>query len=59
MILKGGSVEKKTYVTPHVIELGSVQELTQENPTIDKCGGSADNAYPSILRQLFEGDCPA
>ena len=52
-------MEKKTYVKPQVFEIGSVQELTQENETIDKCGGSADNAYPNILRPLFEGDCPA
>lgn len=49
----------KEYQAPKVYELGSVKELTQENPTIDKCGGSSDAAYPTLLRPLFEGDCPS
>ena len=52
-------MEKKSYESPRVFELGTVRELTHENPTIDKCGGSADNAYPETLRPLFEGDCPS
>jgi hypothetical protein len=51
-------MEKKPYQEPRVFELGTVKELTHENPTQDKCGGSADLAYPQILRPLFEGDCP-
>lgn len=52
-------MNKKPYEAPQVMELGTVQELTRENPDIDKCAGSGDSAYPDILTQAFAGDCPS
>lgn len=49
-------MEKKPYEAPKVYELGTVQDLT-ENGHIDKCGGSADSAFPTLLSGRFAADC--
>jgi hypothetical protein len=55
-------MQKKPYDTPRVEELGSVTDLTQENPDLDKCAGSGDQFLPSPpqppTRQVYLGDCP-
>jgi hypothetical protein len=42
---------QKPYEAPTVTTLGTVQELTQQNP--DKCGGSGDILAPQILDPRF------
>jgi hypothetical protein len=55
-------MQKKPYQAPKVYELGSIAELTQENPDLDKCAGSNDQYVPSPpeppLSPRFAGDCP-
>lgn len=53
---------KKSYESPRIVELGSVQELTQSVPPNDleedKCGGSGDQFIPSLWDGGFVLDCP-
>ncbi len=53
---------KKTYQAPKIVELGSVQELTQSVPPndneLDKCGGSGDAHIPSLWDGGLVLDCP-
>ena len=41
----------KAYEAPTVTTLGTVLELTQQQP--DKCGGSGDQFLPQILSPRF------
>lgn len=42
----------KEYTDPTIETLGTVAELTQ----VDKCGGSADSAFPTLLEDRFAPD---
>jgi hypothetical protein len=46
----------KEYTDPTIETLGTVSELTA---LIDKCGGSADSAFPTLLEERFAEDCDA
>jgi hypothetical protein len=48
---------KKRYEAPTVCELGTVQQLTQSTPELDKCSGGNDVAFPQILSNNFSFDC--
>ena len=47
----------KAYGAPQIYTLGSVSELTEQTGIIDKCGGSADAAFPTLLENRFNVDC--
>jgi hypothetical protein len=53
---------KKPYQAPKIVELGSVQELTQSIPPNDnlpdKCGGSGDSTIPGLWDGGLVLDCP-
>jgi hypothetical protein len=42
----------KEYTDPTIETLGSVVDLT----AVDKCGGSADAAFPTLLEERFAPD---
>jgi hypothetical protein len=42
----------KEYTDPTIETLGTVASLTE----VDKCGGSADSAFPTLLEERFAPD---
>lgn len=52
------AMEKKQYVTPTVLELGTVKELTETTPEADKCSGSGDVRTVQELSPNYSTDCP-
>jgi hypothetical protein len=51
-------MEKKQYVPPKVLELGTVRELTKTTPEADKCSGSGDVRTVQDLSPNYSTDCP-
>jgi hypothetical protein len=51
-------MEKKHYEAPKVFELGTVKELTESTPEVDKCSGSGEISHGHPLSELFSLDCP-
>lgn len=50
----------KLYEAPTITTLGTLRELTEQDTTPDKCGGSGDAFQPleDILSNDFSTHCP-
>ena len=47
-------MENETYEAPTITTIGSLRELTL---VLDKCGGTSDVGFPTLLTPRFAEDC--